>query len=167
MTVHDLTLHMPLMVVNMGQQPLTSLINSKERSLCAMRTEATFRWMEGVTSIFCKIYGIDGWQWTIINIVIRSSADRLGSPPYAWRHCHQACSVYERTLSIALNVVPEALYYANGVLDVASCSKNGAENLDHAINVVGWVRSFLKLLHAIACVCGTALLSLTCLNLPF
>mmetsp|Transcript_4629 Transcript_4629/g.8222 ORF Transcript_4629/g.8222 Transcript_4629/m.8222 type:complete len:733 (-) Transcript_4629:125-2323(-) len=41
-------------------------------------------------------------------------------------------------LSIALNVVPEALYYANGVLDVASCSKNGAENLDHAINVVGW-----------------------------
>ena len=64
-------------------------------------------------------------------------------------------------LSIAVNVVREALYYANGVLDVASCSKNGAENLDHAINVVGWVRSFLKLLHAIACVCGTALLLLT------
>ena len=41
-------------------------------------------------------------------------------------------------LSIALNVVDEAIYYSSGVLDVESCSKHGEENLDHAINVVGW-----------------------------
>lgn len=41
-------------------------------------------------------------------------------------------------LSIALNVVDEAIYYASGVLDVASCTNNGENNLDHAINLVGW-----------------------------
>jgi len=41
-------------------------------------------------------------------------------------------------LSIALNVVSEALYYASGVLDVESCTKHDADNLDHAINLVGW-----------------------------
>ncbi|EED87851.1 papain cysteine protease, partial [Thalassiosira pseudonana CCMP1335] len=41
-------------------------------------------------------------------------------------------------LSVAFNVVDESLYYANGVLDVQSCSKNEAVDLDHAINVVGW-----------------------------
>jgi len=41
-------------------------------------------------------------------------------------------------LSIAMNIVEEALYYANGVLDVASCSKHDVDNLDHAINLVGW-----------------------------
>lgn len=41
-------------------------------------------------------------------------------------------------LSIALNVVDEAIYYANGVLDVESCNKHGEENLDHAINLIGW-----------------------------
>ncbi|KAL7551679.1 hypothetical protein ACHAWF_017188 [Thalassiosira exigua] len=41
-------------------------------------------------------------------------------------------------LAVSLNVVDEALYYANGVLDVASCAKNGEKNLDHAVNLVGW-----------------------------
>ncbi len=41
-------------------------------------------------------------------------------------------------LAIALNVVDEAMYYSNGVLDVESCTKNGVYDLDHAINVVGW-----------------------------
>lgn len=41
-------------------------------------------------------------------------------------------------LAVALNVVDEALYYASGVLDVESCSKHDAMNLDHAINLVGW-----------------------------
>lgn len=41
-------------------------------------------------------------------------------------------------LAIALNVVDEAMYYASGVLDVESCIKHGTENLDHAINLVGW-----------------------------
>jgi len=41
-------------------------------------------------------------------------------------------------LSVALNVVDEAIYYSNGVLDVESCLKNGKENLDHAVNLVGW-----------------------------
>jgi len=41
-------------------------------------------------------------------------------------------------LAIAINVVDEAIYYASGVLDVASCSKHDAESLDHAINLVGW-----------------------------
>lgn len=41
-------------------------------------------------------------------------------------------------LAIALNVVDAALYYADGVLDVASCEENDAEHLDHAINLVGW-----------------------------
>ncbi|KAL7464824.1 hypothetical protein ACHAXS_005149 [Conticribra weissflogii] len=41
-------------------------------------------------------------------------------------------------LSIAFNVVPEAIYYANGVLDVESCEENDVMHLDHAINLVGW-----------------------------
>ncbi|KAL7540674.1 hypothetical protein ACHAXR_010294 [Thalassiosira sp. AJA248-18] len=41
-------------------------------------------------------------------------------------------------LAIALNVVDEAMYYASGVLDVESCSEHDEENLDHAINLVGW-----------------------------
>ena len=38
-------------------------------------------------------------------------------------------------LSVALNVVDEALYYASGVLDVASCV---TEDVDHAVTLVGW-----------------------------
>ena len=38
-------------------------------------------------------------------------------------------------LSVALNVVDEALYYASGVLDVASCA---TEDVDHAVTLVGW-----------------------------
>lgn len=41
-------------------------------------------------------------------------------------------------VAIAMNIVEEAIYYSSGVLDVESCSKHGVENLDHAINVVGW-----------------------------
>lgn len=41
-------------------------------------------------------------------------------------------------LAIALNVVDEAMYYSSGVLDVESCVKHDAQNLDHAINLVGW-----------------------------
>jgi hypothetical protein len=41
-------------------------------------------------------------------------------------------------LSVAFNVVDESLYYSNGVLDVAGCRKNGPQDLDHAINLVGW-----------------------------
>jgi len=41
-------------------------------------------------------------------------------------------------LSIAVNVVDEAMYYSSGVLDVESCSANDASHLDHAITVIGW-----------------------------
>ncbi|KAL9182266.1 hypothetical protein ACHAXT_012918 [Thalassiosira profunda] len=41
-------------------------------------------------------------------------------------------------LAVALNVVEEATYFSSGVLDVESCLKHDAENLDHAINLVGW-----------------------------
>jgi len=41
-------------------------------------------------------------------------------------------------LSIAVNVVDEAMYYSSGVLDVESCSANDASHLDHAITVLGW-----------------------------
>lgn len=41
-------------------------------------------------------------------------------------------------LSIAVNMVEEAMYYSSGVLDVASCTNNGSDDLDHAINLVGW-----------------------------
>ena len=41
-------------------------------------------------------------------------------------------------LSIAINVVDEAIYYSSGVLDVASCTNNGEDYLDHAVTVVGW-----------------------------
>ena len=41
-------------------------------------------------------------------------------------------------ISIAVNVVEEAMYYSGGVLDVASCTNNGSDDLDHAINLVGW-----------------------------
>ena len=41
-------------------------------------------------------------------------------------------------LSIAVNVVDEAMYYSSGVLDVASCAANDASHLDHAITVIGW-----------------------------
>ena len=41
-------------------------------------------------------------------------------------------------LSVALNVVVELLYYASGLLDVASCEKNEEDNLDHAVNLLGW-----------------------------
>ena len=41
-------------------------------------------------------------------------------------------------LSVAFNVVDESLYYSNGVLDVESCTANGYNDMDHAINLVGW-----------------------------
>ena len=41
-------------------------------------------------------------------------------------------------LSVALNVVDKLLYYGSGVLDVASCEKNEEDNLDHAVNLLGW-----------------------------
>lgn len=41
-------------------------------------------------------------------------------------------------LSVGFNVVGESLYYSNGVLDVDSCTANTADDLDHAINLIGW-----------------------------
>ncbi|KAL7481184.1 hypothetical protein ACHAW6_006863 [Cyclotella cf. meneghiniana] len=41
-------------------------------------------------------------------------------------------------LSVGFNVVDESLYYANGVLDVESCTANEDDHLDHAVNLIGW-----------------------------
>lgn len=41
-------------------------------------------------------------------------------------------------LSVGFNVVDESLYYSNGVLDVESCTANTSNDMDHAINVIGW-----------------------------
>ena len=41
-------------------------------------------------------------------------------------------------LSVVFNVVDKALYYAKGVLDVASCAKYDVHNLDHVINLLSW-----------------------------
>jgi hypothetical protein len=47
-------------------------------------------------------------------------------------------------LSVGFNVVPESLYYSTGVLDVNSCSANTSDDLDHAINLIGWGVDTLK-----------------------
>ena len=41
-------------------------------------------------------------------------------------------------LSVGFNVVDESLYYADGVLDVSSCSATAEINLDHEVVLVGW-----------------------------
>ena len=41
-------------------------------------------------------------------------------------------------LSVGFNVVDESLYYSNGVLDVDSCTANTRNDMDHAINLIGW-----------------------------
>lgn len=41
-------------------------------------------------------------------------------------------------LSVGFNVVHESLYYSNGVLDVDSCTANTRNDMDHAINLIGW-----------------------------
>ncbi|KAL3776792.1 hypothetical protein HJC23_011921 [Cyclotella cryptica] len=46
--------------------------------------------------------------------------------------------IHRGPLSVAFNVVDESLYYANGVLDVQSCTANDEDHLDHAVNLIGW-----------------------------
>jgi len=47
-------------------------------------------------------------------------------------------ALLKRPLAIAMNIVEELVFYDSGIVDVESCTKNADEDLDHAINLVGY-----------------------------
>lgn len=47
-------------------------------------------------------------------------------------------AVLKQPLSVSLNVVDEIIYYDSGIVDVEDCTKTDVDDLDHAINLVGY-----------------------------
>lgn len=47
-------------------------------------------------------------------------------------------ALLEQPLAVAFNVGESALYYDSGIIDVEECTVNDSDNLNHAINLVGY-----------------------------
>merc|ERR1712194_698553 len=88
--------------------------------------------------------GVDNSQYNNATHVLGSSSLKVGAKlngfvdiPARDQDMVMA-ALLDRPLSIAFNVGEASLFYDTGVLDAAECEKNKDEDLNHAINLVGY-----------------------------